>query len=107
MHDTVDQVQVLHQETVLLLLVVVLVVGGGWGWQSKVEPIELIVGMMQVAVLKLLLLIATFHDRLVHCLIAAVGTLQLLLLWRWCRIRSNRCVLILERRKKRGNILVN
>lgn len=79
MDDAVDQVEVLHEKTVLV--VVVLVVGPRGrrrGWQSKVEPIELVVGMMQVA--WLLLLVATFHDRLVHCLVGrAVLAVQLLL----------------------------
>lgn len=88
--DAVDQVQVLHEKALVVVLVVGEPVLGRWWRQAKVHSVEGRALKMQVT---LLLWVATFHDRLVHC-----GTVLalLLLLWRRCRIRWYRCVLILE-----------
>lgn len=95
--DAVDQVQVLHEQTLLVLL------RWRWWWgQSKVEAIHLLAVLkMQVGVMLLLLLAlcadhSTFHDRFV-----AEGLT--LLLGRCRRVCGSwRGVLILERREGGG-----
>lgn len=92
--DAVDQVQVLHEKALVVVLVVGEPVLGRWWRQAKVHSVEgRALGMALKMQVTLLLWVATFHDRLVHC-----GTVLalLLLLWRRCRIRWYRCVLILE-----------
>lgn len=101
LHHTVDEVQIVHQQTVVVHVEVF-----GWWGESKVEPAKLIV--------QVTLLLAAFHDRFVHCQRSGVGILALLLLllllcwWRSCRRRvsSDRCVLILEGRQTNGQSLV-